>query len=59
MGGNQWKSIKMTISKKLFAEGKIDADFNNLIAEKDEVMKSITVSTPEEKINNFIRSCTC
>ena len=41
------------ISKKLFAEGKIDADFNNLVTEKDEVMKSITVSTPEEKINNF------
>ncbi len=42
-----------TLSKKLFAPGKIEQDFENLNASKQEMAKDIFVTTPDEKVNNF------
>ena len=41
------------ISKKLFADGKIEADYKALLDEKAAVLDSIKVNTPDDKINNF------
>ncbi len=37
----------------LFAEGKVDSDYAELLARKDEVSNSIFVGTPDEKVNAF------
>ena len=42
-----------TFADKLFADGRIEADFNALISAKESVYNDILVSTPDEKINNF------
>lgn len=39
------------ISKKIFANGKIERDFEKLIKAKDIISESIYVNTPDEKIN--------
>ncbi len=40
-------------AKKVFAEGKIEADFAALKASKNTMSEDIFIDTPDEKINNF------
>ena len=42
-----------TLAKKVFAQGKIEADFKTMTDSKKTLSEGIFINTPDEKVNNF------
>lgn len=53
IGATDSMDTAKSISKKLFARGKIESDFAALIESKKTLSEDIFIRTPDEKINNF------
>lgn len=53
IGATASMDIAKDISRKLFAKGKIESDFEALRKSKMELSNDIFVNTPDEKVNNF------
>ena len=54
IGATDNEKTAVTAIKKLFDGTKIQEDFEYLISKKEDISKEIWISTPDEKINNFV-----
>lgn len=58
IGSTDTKAEALRMVKKLFAPGAIDADFENLLARKEEMVNRLYIETPDERINNIFNTWT-
>lgn len=58
IGSFEEKSQALDMRRRLFADGVIEEEFDNLCAQKQDMVDRLAINTPDERINNLINTWT-